>query len=193
MPRIVSGLLLLLILASPVAAVQLQVSAGALERVLREQLFHGSRYYVRGTPQSACFAYVEDPRVALAGPRIVVKIKATARLGVSAAGTCVGVPVASDADVSVLPVAVQDRLEFRDARIDRWYSLGPWATLFSPFLQRQVPRTLNADVGMLLRQLLGQSRNLTGYALELKQLNIRSAGVRNGALALELDGALDVR
>ena len=45
-------------------AVELRVSREALERTLRQQLFSApdGRFYLKGTTQSACFVYVEDPQ-----------------------------------------------------------------------------------------------------------------------------------
>ena len=56
-------------------AVELRVSRKALERTLRQQLFSGpeGRYYLKGSAQSACFVYVEDPQVSFNDESMVVK------------------------------------------------------------------------------------------------------------------------
>ena len=50
------------LLATPAKAIELNISPQALERTLNKQLFTESgRYYLRGKPGSACYAYAEDP------------------------------------------------------------------------------------------------------------------------------------
>ena len=50
---------------SAARAVQLKVSREALQRTLEQQLFNGpeGRYYLKGSPQSGCFVYAENPVV----------------------------------------------------------------------------------------------------------------------------------
>src|SRR5215469_18364672 len=61
------------LLATPAMAIELNISPQALERTLNKQLFtQGGRYYFRGKPGSACYAYAEDPKVSFNGDRVVV-------------------------------------------------------------------------------------------------------------------------
>src|SRR5450631_2979759 len=76
-------------------AVEMKVSRDAIERTLKQQLFSGpdGRYYLKGNAQSACFTYVEDPKLTFAQDRIVVRVKTHARLGKAVGGTCLGLPL----------------------------------------------------------------------------------------------------
>ena len=63
--------------AHPVRALEIKVSAKALERTLQKQLFNGEggRHYIKGKAGDPCFIYAEDPEVSFAAERVVVHIK----------------------------------------------------------------------------------------------------------------------
>jgi hypothetical protein len=87
--------------------VELTVSRQALERTLKQQLFSGpdGRYYLKGTPHSACFIATEDPHLSFEQGRIVVRVKTVARLGTAVGGACLGVSLTLPAEVSLAPDA----------------------------------------------------------------------------------------
>src|SRR5579859_8046523 len=120
-----ASLLLLAALAlacpTPASAVEMRISRDALERTLRQQLFAGpdGRYYLKGSPTSACYTYVEDPRLTFSLDRIVVRVRAHARLGRAVGGACIGFSLTVPAEVSLAPDAQGDIVGFRDARLDR--------------------------------------------------------------------------
>jgi hypothetical protein len=103
------------------SAIEVKVSAQALERTLRTQLFSGpeGRYYMRGDATSACFVYAEDPHVSFKDDRVVVHVHARAKLGTPVHGACLGVTLTTDADVSLVPEAEGESVGFRDARIEK--------------------------------------------------------------------------
>jgi hypothetical protein len=88
-------------------AIEVKVSAEALERTLRAQLFNSpeGRYYMRGDATTACYVYAEQPHISFKDDRIVVHVHTRAKLGSSVRGTCIGVSLNTDADVSVIPDA----------------------------------------------------------------------------------------
>ena len=69
-------------------AIQVKVSAQALERTLRTQLFNGpeGRYYMRGNATSACYVYAESPHVTFKDDRVVVHVHTKAKLGTALHG-----------------------------------------------------------------------------------------------------------
>ena len=73
---VLCGILLLLgsstLAPAPAFGVELRVSRDALERTLRQQLFSGpkGRFYLKGTPQSACAVYTDDAKVSFAQDRL---------------------------------------------------------------------------------------------------------------------------
>src|ERR1700753_2477053 len=82
------------LLASTAAnALEIRISSAALERTLQKQLFTAdkNRYYMRGTADSACFVYAEEPKVSFKDDRVVVHVKTHSKLGTGVHGACLGV------------------------------------------------------------------------------------------------------
>lgn len=187
-------LIALLDVARPARAIEIKVSTDALKRTLDKQLFtQNGRYYLRGNPGTACFAYAEDPKISLNGDRVVVHIKAHARLGTSVHGACVGVGLNTEADVSVVPDAEGESIGFRDARIEHLSESRELNFFLEPFLSRKLPQQMKVNAAGLLRQLLSQSTQTTGYQIQLDNLKIHSMQVSGPALAVDFDGNLSVR
>jgi hypothetical protein len=103
------GILLLIAGALHSRAVELRVSRDALENTLKQQLFSGpgGRFYLKGTPQSACSVYVDDATVAFIQDRIVVKVKTRANMGKSVGGSCVGISLLTTAPTSTWPLTAK--------------------------------------------------------------------------------------
>src|SRR3954471_12999676 len=153
--RTLGLLLCLIVFGTRAYALEVKVSALALERTLKAQLFNGAegRYYLRGDAHSACFVYAEKPHVTFQDDRLVISIHTRAKLGTSVAGACVGVSLTRDVDVSVLPDAQGETIGFRDARIDRLSNSAELNFLLEPFLERQLPQQMKVNAADLMRQL----------------------------------------
>jgi hypothetical protein len=175
-------------------AIEVKVSAEALERTLRNQLFTGpeGRYYIRGTATSACYVYAENPHVSFKDDRVVVHVHTRSRLGTSLRGACIGVSLTTDADVSVVPDAEGESVGFRDARIERLSESRELNFLLVPFLSRKLPSQMKVNAADILGKLLRQSVASTGYTLSLKSLKIHSMLVDHDALVLDVDAAIKV-
>ncbi|HTV09659.1 MAG TPA: hypothetical protein VMD97_11500 [Candidatus Aquilonibacter sp.] len=175
-------------------AIELNVSSQALERTLNRQLFtQNGRYYFRGKPGSACYAYAEDPKVSFNGDRIVVHVKAHAKLGTSLHGACLGVALNTEGDVSVLPDGEGETIGFRDARVEHLSESRELNFFLEPFLQSKLPQQMKVNAADLLRQLLSKSMESTGYDMTLDNLKIHSMQVTGPDLAVDLDGNLSVK
>jgi hypothetical protein len=181
-------------LCAPAAhAIELNVSTQALEHTLNHQLFtQNGRYYFRGKPTSACYAYAEDPQVSFNGDRVVVHVKAHAKLGTSLHGACFGVTLNTEADVSVVPDAQGESIGFRDARVEHLSESRELNFFLEPFLSSKLPQQMKVNAATLLRQLLSQSTQTTGYQIQLDDLKIHSMQVQGSALAVDFDGDLSV-
>src|ERR1700739_663622 len=107
--------------ANVASALEVKISEQALERTLETQLFNGpqGRYYLRGDANSACYVYAESPHVSFVQDRILVRVHTKAKLGTSVHGTCIGVSLTTNTEVSVIPDAQEESIGFRDARIER--------------------------------------------------------------------------
>lgn len=195
MTRWLFGFVFLLLAGSSAAhAVELKISAQALEHTLKTQLFNTSdgRYYIKGNANSACHVYAESPKVSFTGERILVHVHTSAKLGTHIHGTCLGIGLAPDADVSLLPDAEGETIGFRDARIESLSESRELNFILIPFLSRKVPSSMKVNAATLLRQVLAQSLQSTGYDLKLDRLKIHSMQVEDNALVVDVDGDLSV-
>jgi hypothetical protein len=194
MKRLFFALVLLLAVSPAVHAVELKISAQALEHTLKAQLFNtpDGRYYIKGDANSACHVYAELPKVSFSNDRIVVHVHTSAKLGTHIHGTCLGIGLSPDADVSLLPDAEGETIGFRDARIEQLSESRELNFVLMPFLSRKVPSSMKVNAATLLRQVLAQSVQSTGYDLKLDRLKIHSMQIQDNALVVDVDGDLSV-
>jgi hypothetical protein len=176
-------------------AIEVKVSAAALERTLRTQLFNSpeGRYYMRGDATTACFVYAEEPRVSFKDDRIIVHVRTRAKLGTSVRGSCLGVALKTEADVSFIPDAEGVSVGFRDARIERLSESKELNFLLVPFLSRKLPSQMKLNAADLMSKLLSQSATTTGYALTLDSLKLHSMLVDHDSLVVDVDADMNVR
>ncbi|HEY5055901.1 MAG TPA: hypothetical protein VII58_07055 [Acidobacteriaceae bacterium] len=191
------GFLLLSLCAAaalPARAIEVKISAQALERTLQAQLFSGAerRYYIRGGPTSACYVYAEQPKVTFKDDRVWVHVRTHSKLGTGLKGACLGVSLTTDADVSFVPEAEGSSVGFRDARIERASDSRELNFLLVPFLSRKLPTQMKLDIAETMGKLLSQSVASTGYALVLNSLKLHSMTVDHNALLVDVDAALSV-
>ncbi len=175
-------------------ATEVRISAKALERTLREQLFTGpqGRYYMKGDASSACFVYASDPHVTYKDERIVVQVKTRAKLGTAVRGSCLGVGLADNAVVSLVPDAQGETIGFREARIEQLSDNKELNFLMVPFLKNKLPGQLKVNAAELMRKVLTGSAEKTGYLLTLSSLKLHSLLVQGGSLVLDVDSNLSV-
>jgi hypothetical protein len=194
MRRIVLSLALIFSASQAASAIEVKVSAQALERTLRAQLFNGpqGRYYIRGDVNSPCYVYAESPHVTFVQDRIVVHVHAKSKLGTSVHGACLGVSLTTDTDVSLIPEAEEESIGFRDARIEKLSESRELNFILAPFLSHKVPAQMKVNAAVLMRQLLSRSTETTGYSLSLDSLKLHSLLVEGDSLVMDADANLKV-
>jgi hypothetical protein len=192
--RLLFGSAIFVAAASPARGIDVKISTAALDRTLKAQLFTAAdgRYYVRGDAFSPCFVYADDPHVSFRNDRIFVHVHARAKLGTGVRGSCVGVSMNTEADVSFIPEAEGESIGFRDARIERLSQNRELNFLLVPFLSRQLPSQMKVNAADLMRKLLLHSAEITGYSLALGSLKLHSMQVQGQSLTLDLDANLSV-
>ena len=196
--RLLAALLLLCALPR-CPAVELHVSREALERTLKQQLFGGpdGRYYVKGTAQTPCFTYADDPKLRFVTDhgetRIVVTLKTHSKLGQKVGGSCIGISLALPAEVSLAPEGDGETIGFRDARIDRISSHQELNFILQPFLSHQVPSSMKVNAADLLRQSLAGSTASSGYKVTLDRLKIHSVQIQGDDLGVDVDANISIR
>jgi hypothetical protein len=180
---------------APANAIELKISAQSLERTLNKQLFNSpdGRYYIRGKDGSPCYVYAQDPKVTFKDDRVLVHVTTHARLGTSIKGTCLGVSLNTDADVSIVPDAQGESIGFRDARVEHLSTSRELNSFLVPFLSGKLPQKLTVNAADLLRQLLQQSNGTLGYDITLDNLKIHSMQVDHDNLVVDFDGDLTVK
>jgi hypothetical protein len=180
--------------ARAASAIEVRISSQALERTLRAQLFNGpeGRYYMRGGIKSACYVYADSPYVTFMQDRVVVHVHVRAKLGTSVGSLCIGVSMDTNVDVSMIPIAQEEIIGFRDARIERLSESKELNFLLVPFLDRKLPDQMKVNAADLMRQLLSQSTETTGYAFSLSSLKLHSLFVEGKMLVLDADAGLNV-
>src|ERR1700710_71217 len=140
-------------------AIEIKISAQALERTLAQQLFTGpqGRYYIRGDEHSPCFIYADNPKVTFVLDRIVVHVHTHSKLGTKVGGTCLGLALSPEADVSILPDAQGENIGFRDARVENLIIYKELNFFLIPFLTHKLPQKLSVNIADQLRKLLAGS------------------------------------
>lgn len=180
-------------------AIEVRVSAPALERTLKNQLFtvagpsgKPERYFLKGNATSACGTYADDPRVSFKDDRIVVHLRTHSRLGTSVHGSCVGLSLNTEAEVSFIPQAEGESIGFRDARIDHLSENRELDFLLVPFLSHKLPAEMKMNAAVLMRTLLVHAPDSTGYTLTLSSLKIHSMMVEAQTLIVDVDANIRV-
>src|SRR5260370_29677613 len=86
--RLLLALGLLFSATHAATAIEVKVSAQALERTLQPQLFNGpqGRYYIRGDANSACYVYAESPHVTFVQDSIALPVHSRSQLSPSVHG-----------------------------------------------------------------------------------------------------------
>jgi hypothetical protein len=193
------AMILALFATLPARAVELRVSAQALERTLNHQLFKTpgppglpNRYFLRGKPTGGCSVFSDKPEVSFTDDRMIVKVHTHANFGASIHGHCIGVWLNIESEVSMIPEAEGEVIGFRDAKIDKLSGSKELDALLMPFLSKKMPEEMKVNAADLMRTLLVRSPDSTGYTLTLNTLNLRSMAVDGQSLVVDLDASVRV-
>jgi hypothetical protein len=189
------SLLLLASAVAPACAVELKVSRDVLQRTLKQQLFSGpnGRYYLKGNAQSPCFIYADDAQLSFVQDRVVVLIKAHAKLGKAWGSSCLGISLNTAPEVSLAPVGEGESIGFRDARLDKIVDQKELNFFITPFLSHQLPSSMKINAADLLRKSLEGSTAATGFKVALDRLQVHSMVIEGDYLVVDADGDISVK
>lgn len=194
--RMLAGSLLLLASAvAPSCAVELKVSRDVLQRTLKQQLFSGpnGRYYLKGNAQTPCFVYADDAQLSFVQDRVVVVIKAHAKLGKQWGSSCLGISLNTAPEVSLAPVGEGETIGFRDAKLDKIIDQKELNFFLTPFLSHQLPSNMKLNAADLLRKALEGSTAATGFKVTLDRLRVHSMQLQGDYLVVDMDGDISVK
>jgi hypothetical protein len=189
------SLLLLASAVAPACAVELKVSRDVLQRSLKQQLFSGpnGRYYLKGNEHSACYIYADDAQLSFVQDRVVVLIKAHAKLGKSFGNSCLGITLNTAPEVSLAPVGEGESIGFRDAHLDKIVDQKELNFFITPFLSHQLPSSMKINAADLLRKSLAGSTAATGFKVALDRLQVHSMVIQGDYLVVDADGYISVK
>lgn len=137
--------------ASPGAASELTISREAVQALVIATVFNdqGKWYLAKGT----CYAYLERPRVSLAGGRLVIDGHLSSRVGLDVGNSCVGTEFASEVRMSGRLVAAGSQITLNDIRIDNVKddSTRQALDLIQSAAGASMPRAVNIDLLQLIK------------------------------------------
>jgi hypothetical protein len=188
----------LLLLAGAVAssgAVELKVGRDVLQRTLKQQLFSGAngRYYLKGSDKTPCYIYADDAQLKFAEDRVVVLIKAHAKMGKAWGNSCLGIGLNTAPEVSLAPFGEGETIGFRDARLDKVIDQKELNYFLTPFLSHQLPSNMKLNAADLLRKALADSTVTTGFKVSLEKLVVHSMHLEGDNLVVDVDGDISVK
>lgn len=189
------SLLLLASAVAPSCAVELKVSRDVLQRTLKQQLFSGpnGRYYLKGNAQTPCYIYADDAQLSFVQDRVVVLIKAHAKMGKQWGNSCLGISLNTAPEVSLAPVGEGETIGFRDAKLDRIIDQKELNFFLTPFLSHQLPSNMKINAADLLRKALEGSTASTGFKVTLDRLRVHSMQLQGDFLVVDMDGDISVK
>jgi hypothetical protein len=194
--RMLAGSFLLLVSAvTPSCAVELKVSRDVLQRTLKQQLFSGpnGRYYLKGNAQTPCYIYADDAQLSFVQDRVVVLIKAHAKMGKQWGSSCLGISLNTAPEVSLAPVGEGETIGFRDAKLDKIIDQKELNFFLTPFLSHQLPSNMKINAADLLRKALEGSTASTGFKVTLDRLRVHSMQLQGDYLVVDMDGDISVK
>ena len=185
----------LIALAVPVFAADLEIRYSALERMVAAQMFtQEGRRYVRGNRTAKCqYAYLEAPKLSAANGRLQVTARFSGSSALDLFSRCVGMGDSFNLTVSALPVPRKGAIGFEDAQVstpkDSYYIRRVRTAMSQSF-----DKDFKIDIRDQARRLLEQpaSPNQT-YQQELKDLDLTGIRVTPDALVLVVDFKLVVK
>jgi hypothetical protein len=187
--KLVYGLLPVVFLAClPARSAEIVLERTAVDRLVRQSLFTDQgRYYLQ---RGACYAYLDDPAVSLAGGRLVLNANLTSFLGVMVGTQCVGVPLNSKVTVSGRPAQQGGTVRLADLRIDNITDQATRSLVQSVVMSR-FPQAVEIDVAAAVRSMLKQPN--IPYTSDLERLDITAVSAEGDRLGVTFDFRLTAR
>jgi hypothetical protein len=163
-------------------AAEIVLERTAVDRLVQQTLFTDKgRYFLQ---RGACYAYLEDPVVSLAGGRLVLNANLSSFLGVIMNNQCIGVPLKSRVTVSGRPAQQGGVVRLVDLSIDNISDANTRAFVQQVVLQR-IPQALEIDVASAVRSMLKQPN--VPYTSDLERLDISAVSAENDRLGVTFD------
>jgi hypothetical protein len=154
------------------SASELVIGRDAVQALVVATLFtdQGRWYLAKGT----CYAYLERPRTAFVGGRLVIDGHLTSRVGLEVGNSCIGTDFASDVQLSGRFVGAGSQITLNDIRIDNVKddSTRQALELIQSAAGASLPRAVDIDLLQLLKPTVvpGVPIRVAVTALEIKSV-----------------------
>jgi hypothetical protein len=164
----------------PASASELLIGRDAVQSLVLATLFkdHGKWYFAKG----ACYAYLEHPRIALAGGRLIIDGHLASQMGLEVGNSCVGTDFASDVQVSGRFVGAAAQIKLDDIRIDnvKDESTRQALDLLQTAAGSSLPRSVTIDLLQMLEPAAvpGTATKVTVTALDIERVTTQPDRVK---------------
>ena len=168
-------------------ASQLVLGRDALQALVASTLFGDAGRW--NLLQGGCFAYLQQPVVALARARVIINARLTARLGIETSGGCAGIDLGSDVALSGVVRGSGSELSLQDIRVDRVGddSSSQALELVREAVAQAVPRAVKVDLMALVKP-----TPIPGLAMPARVTRLVVTGVSTGERSVSVLFDLDV-
>lgn len=171
-------------------ASELVISRDAVHALVLASIFkdQGKWYLAKG----ACYAYLDRPRTALAGGRLIIDGHLSSRVGLQVGDSCVGTDFVSDVQLSGRFVGAGSQITLNDIRIDNVKddSTRQALELLQSAAGNSLPRAVNID---LLQLLNPASVPGTAIKVAVSELEIARVTTQADRVTVQFDIKLNAR
>lgn len=171
-------------LSTRAAASELIIGHDAVQELVVASLFkdQGKWHLVKGK----CYAYLERPRTALSGGRLVIDAHLSSRLGLEVGDSCIGKDFGSDVRLSGRFAGAGSQMTLEDIRIDSVTdeSTRQAVDLLQSAAGGALPRSENIDLLQVLRPTMVPG---TRIKVAVTKLAIAAVKTQNDAVTVEFE------
>jgi hypothetical protein len=155
-------------------AVEVDISAEALARLIARQMFtQDGRKYVRGSKDARChFAYLENPKLRTEANRLQVEARFTGRSALNLLGQCVGLGDSFEVTILARPYCRKGALAFTDVTVHSNGHKGFYTGQVVKRLEKTLATNFELRIDKEAERLLGEprpgdivTRNVDGFVL----------------------------
>ncbi len=176
------------------ASLQLEIHYPVIERFLARQMFTAEgRHYVRGSRDTKCgFAYLENPRIAASGGRLVISARFAGRSALDLLGGCVGLGDSFDLTLRATPDYDNGVLTLKDVEANTTALRNLYVSRVLRALRDELPRQFRYPLLAEAKRTLERERD-PNFDLAMSGFHVVSVQAANHALVLILDFRLEVK
>ncbi len=165
-------------------ASELVIGRSAVQSIVTSALFNdnGRWYLTKGN----CYAYLENPKVALANGRLVINAHLSSRLGVEVGGSCLGAGLASDVELSGQFVGSGSQVTLEDIKVDHVQDEATRQALelLQSVAGASLPKAVDIDLMQTLKPSIVPG---TGIKVSVAAIAIAGVATRPDNVTISLD------